>query len=70
MNIDKEVIDNIKEYITDNDISLKKLAEESKIPYHRLWTILNQNYTITIGDYVSICIALREPFGFFIPNAN
>lgn len=68
MSVDKAVLNNIKQYIFDNDISMKKLAKESNIPYHRLWTILNQNSKITVGDYVAICRALFEPLDYFIPK--
>lgn len=67
MTVDKKVLDNIKQYIIDNDISIQKLAKESNIPYHRLWTIVNQNHKITIGDYVAICRACFEPLDRFIP---
>lgn len=68
MHGDKEIIENIKQYIIDNDISIKKLAKESKIPYHRLWMIINQNNKITVGDYVAICRAVFEPLEYFIPK--
>ena len=68
MTVDKKVLASIKNYIFDNDISIKKLSKESEIPYHRLWTIINQNRKITIGDYVAICKAVREPLDFFIPK--
>ena len=68
MSVDKKVLDNIKRYILDNDISIPKLATESKIPYHRLWTIINQSSKITVGNYVAICKAVREPFDYFIPK--
>ena len=67
-NMDQEVIKKIKRYIEINDISLTKLARTSKIPYHRLWVILNQSYTIKLGDYVALCKAFKEPFDFFIPK--
>lgn len=68
MGADKKILDNIKQYIIDNDISIKKLAKESKIPYHRLWMIINQNNKITVGDYVAICRAVFEPLEYFIPK--
>lgn len=64
---DKKVIEKIRRYILDNDISLKKLAKEADIPYHRLWCILNQSYTIKLEDYVAICKAVKEPFDLFLP---
>lgn len=67
MDIDKKVIENIKNYVEDNDISLNKLSKASGISYHRLWLILNKNYTVKLGDYISICKAFKEPFDFFIP---
>lgn len=66
--MDREVIKNINQYIITNDISIKKLADVSKIPYHRLWVILNKNYTVSVGDYVAICRAFEEPIDFFIPK--
>ena len=63
---DKNVIDNIGQYIKDNDISLSKLSKATGIAYHSLWTILNQNDTIKLGDYIKICNAFDEPFDFFI----
>lgn len=68
MDMDKAIIENIKDYIEDNDISINKLSKVSRIPYHRLWLILNKNYTIKLGDYIAICKAFREPFDFFIPK--
>lgn len=67
-NIDQDVINNIKEYILENDISVKKLADEAGIAYHRLWSILKQNCSIKIGDYIAICKACNEPFDIFIPK--
>ena len=58
MTVDKKVLDNIKQYIFDNDISIQKLAKESNIPYHRLWTIINQNRKITVGSLTSTA---KEP---------
>ena len=55
-----------KKQVLYNDI--QKLAKESNIPYHRLWTIINQNRKITVGDYVAICKALFEPLDYFIPE--
>ena len=66
--IDREVINNIKNYILQNDISVKKLADESGIAYHRLWSILKQNSSIKIGDYIARCKACHEPFDIFIPK--
>lgn len=66
--LDKKVVDNIRRYVADNDISIQKLAKESNIPYHRLWTIINQNRKITVGDYDAICKAVFEPLDYFIPE--
>ena len=66
MDIDTKVIVRIKYYIEKHDISLSKLAKASKISYHNLWVILNQNYSIKLGDYVAICKALNEPLDFFL----
>ena len=66
--MDEEIIKNIKQYIFDNNISVKKLSQESKIPYHRLWTIINQNRKISIGDYIAICREFFEPLDYFIPK--
>ena len=68
MSADKKILDNIKQYIIENDISLNKLAKETDIPYHRLWTIINQNNKITVGNYVAICRAVFEPLDYFIPK--
>lgn len=68
MKIDKKVIKEIKRYIESNDISINKLSKESGIPYHRLWTIINYNQAITLGDYLLICKAFKEPFDFFLPK--
>ena len=68
MEIDQIVIKRIKEYIITNNISISKLATEARIPYHRLWLILNQSYTIKLGDYIAIVRAIKEPFDFFIPK--
>ena len=64
--ISETAIKNIKDYIIANDISLTKLAKASGISYHKLWIILNQNYTIKLSDYIAICKALNEPFEYFI----
>lgn len=64
---DRKVIEKISRYILDNDISLKKLAKEADMPYHRLWCLLNQNGTIKLADYVAICKAVKEPFDLFLP---
>ena len=63
---DKAVIEKINRYIIVNDISLNKLASASGISYHRLWTILNQNDTIKLKDYIAICEAFKEPFDLFL----
>ena len=68
MELDQIIIKRIEQYIITNDISLSKLAKESKIPYHRLWAIFNQSNTIKLGDYIAICRAFKEPLDFFIPN--
>ena len=66
--LNQVVINNIKNYIYANDISLSKLAKESGVSYHQIWAILNQSYTIKLGDYVAICRAFKEPIDFFIPK--
>ena len=68
--MDQLIINNIKQYVFDNNISIMKLSEASKIPYHRLWLILNRNAKVSVGDYVAICLAFNEPLEFFIPNLN
>ena len=67
-NNDQEVINNIKEYILSNDISVRKLADEAGIAYHRLWSILKQNSSIKLSDYIAICKACHEPLDLFIPK--
>lgn len=65
---DKEVIKNINKYIEKNDLSIKKIANESGITYHKLWSILTQTYSIKLGDYVAICKAFHEPLEMFFPK--
>lgn len=69
MDIDRIIIENINQYISANDISPSKLAKESGMSYHKLWLILNKNYSIRVGDYYSICRAVKEPLDFFMPKA-
>jgi transcriptional regulator with XRE-family HTH domain len=66
--MDQKIIKNIYRYIYKNDISISRLANEAGMSYHRLWAILNQSYTIKVGDYVALCRALKEPLDFFIPK--
>lgn len=63
---DREVIKKINNYILEYNISIKKLANAANIPYHRLWTILNQSYSIKLSDYVGICKAFNEPVTKFL----
>lgn len=65
---DNKVIANINEYININNLSIKKIAEETKIGYHRLWSILMQSNSIKLGDYIAICEACRETFDYFLPK--
>lgn len=65
---DSKVIANINEYINLNNLSIKKIAEETGIGYHRLWSILGQSNSIKLGDYISICRAFHEPFDMFLPK--
>ena len=68
MGFDKKVIANINEYITANNLSIKKIADETGISYHRLWSTLSQSSSIKLSDYVAICRAFREPFDIFLPR--
>ena len=63
---DKKIINKIRDYILDNDISVYKLAEASGIPYHRLWFLLNKSQTINVADYIAICNAIKEPIDLFL----
>lgn len=65
---DRDVIKNINEYIRKNDLSVKKISNESGITYHRLWSILTQSYSIKLSDYVAICKAFNEPLEYFFPK--
>lgn len=65
---DRKVIQNIKRYISENNLSIKKIANETKISYHRLWSILEQSNSIKLSDYIAICKACREDFDFFFPK--
>lgn len=67
-NFDKKVIANINEYINANNLSIKKIADEVGIGYHRLWSILVQSNSIKLSDYIAICKAFCEPFDFFLPK--
>lgn len=65
---DKKVIANINEYIAANNLSIKKIADEAGIGYHRLWSILVQSNSIKLSDYVTICKAFCEPLDYFMPK--
>lgn len=65
---DRTVIMNINDYIERNNLSIKKIAKESGITYHRLWSILNQSSSIKLSDYFSICKAFNEPVDIFFPK--
>lgn len=65
---DREVIKNINQYIFDNDLSIKKIANETGITYHRLWSILVKSNSIKLSDYLAICTACCEPIDYFLPK--
>lgn len=65
---DVVVIDNIRKYISDNDLSLGKIAEASGIRYISLWQIFNRNSRISLSQYVSLCHAFDEPLDRFLPE--
>ena len=65
---DNKVIANINAYINKHNLSIRKIAEETGIGYHRLWSILMQSNSIKLGDYIAICKACREPFDMFLPK--
>ena len=67
-NYDREVIRNINQYILDNDLSIKKIANETGISYHRLWSILVKSGSIKLSDYIAICKACCEPIDYFLPK--
>lgn len=64
----EKIIQNINNYILENNISLSKLAKAAGIKYNSLWVMLNKHKDVTLGNYVAICKALNEPFDFFIPK--
>lgn len=65
---DRKVIAKINDYISKNNLSIRKIAEETGIGYHRLWSILGQSNSIKLRDYIAICKACCEPFDFFLPE--
>jgi hypothetical protein len=65
---DRKVIENIREYIIKNNLSVKKIGDETGIGYHRLWSILDRSKSIKLSDYVSICNACCEPMDYFLPE--
>ena len=69
-NFDRYVIQNIKDYIADNNLSVSKIAVEAGISYHRLWCILTKSYSIKLSDYIAICKACMEPLDKFLPKSS
>lgn len=65
---DNEVLQNIKEYIARNNLSMKKIAEETGLTYIQLWTLLNRNQSMKLNDYIALCRTFQEPIDTFIPE--
>lgn len=68
--LETAVIENIKDYIRVNNLSMRKIAAESEMTYYRLWSILTRNKGIKLNDYVALCRAFREPLDLFIPKVK
>lgn len=68
MDINQDIINNIKNYVAKNEISLSKLANVMNTSYHNVWFLLNQKKALNVGDYIAICRAFDEPLDFFIPK--
>lgn len=58
----------IKSFLDENNISVKELAEKSKIKARVLYDIFNANRKITIEEYIAICTALNVKMEYFVDN--
>ena len=55
-----------KQYLDDNGIKQKFIAQQAQIADTVLSSILNGRYKCSLENYVNICRALALPFGSFI----
>ena len=63
---DEAVIARINNYIEENNLSHKKIAEASGMTYQQLYQIRKQNQYLKLREYVALCKAFNEPFDKFL----
>lgn len=56
----------IKKFLEENNITVKELAEKSKINVRCLYDIFNANRKISAEEYIAICYALNVKMEYFI----
>ncbi|MGN0181527.1 MAG: helix-turn-helix domain-containing protein [Candidatus Ornithomonoglobus sp.] len=59
---------NISDYISENGIMKKHVAERSHIELSKLSLILSGKRNLMAEEYVSICDALNVPYDYFVSN--
>jgi AraC-like DNA-binding protein len=69
-NLDIQIIQNIKDYIKDNNLSMKRIAAAAGMPYTRLWSLLGRSQGLKLSDYITLCRVFQEPLDKFIPKAK
>lgn len=60
----------VKDFVKENKISQKLLAQKSGLTENALSLILNGKRKLTADEYISICDALCVPYERFVPENN
>lgn len=55
----------IKEYLHENGLKQKVIAEKSNIPLQTFNAILNEQRKLEVGEYFRICNAIGESVDYF-----
>lgn len=63
---DEKVIDRINEYIKENDLSLRNIADFSGLTYQQLYQMLHRNQLLKLREYVLLCQTFQEPLERFV----
>jgi transcriptional regulator with XRE-family HTH domain len=67
---DEKVIERINEYISMNDLSHKKIAEEAGMTYQQFYQLRHKNQTIKLREYIKLCDAFNEPYEYFVQGLD
>jgi len=66
--IERAILDNVRNYIKENGISIKDLANSMGLKYDQLFQKLYNRESIDISTYIQICCLLDVSPDYFVKD--